>query len=106
MRIEHKSWWREEMPTAEEMSEGAENIDEVGCKVDYIITHEPPTLVKSAMLLRHGEVDQVNRLNGYLEQLNRECTFRHWFFGCMHEDRRVTPVHTAMFHELLCLDDL
>lgn len=106
MRQEHVSWWREELPSPSEMSEGAENIDDAGCKVDYIITHEPPSLVKSSMLLRHGEADRVNRLNGYLEQLNRECTFRHWFFGSMHEDRRVTPVHTAVFRSLLRLDEI
>ena len=101
MRMEHETWWREEMPTVAEMAEGAENIDEAGCKVDYILTHEPPSLVKSALLLRSGETDRVNKLNGYLEQLNRECKFRHWYFGSMHEDRVVTPAHTALYYDVV-----
>ena len=36
------------------MAEGAKRLDEAGLKVDYIITHEPPSLVKSAILMRRG----------------------------------------------------
>lgn len=103
MRSEHETWWRDEMPTIEEMTEGAENIDEAGCQVDFILTHEPPSLVKSALLLRSGEVDRVNKLNGYLEQLNRVCTFRHWYFGSMHEDRVVTRVHTSLYYDVVAV---
>ena len=28
-------------------------------------------------------------------------TFRHWYFGSMHEDRTVTPRHTALFRRVL-----
>lgn len=105
IRTEHESWWREEFPSSAEMAEGAENIDENGCRVDYIITHEPPSLVKSSLLLRNAEADRVNKLNGYLEQLDRECEFRHWFFGSMHEDRTVTKYHTAVFKDIIPLDD-
>lgn len=101
LRAEHRTWWREELPTPAEMAEGAERIDEAGCEVDIIATHEPPSLVKSTLLMRSGETDQVNKLNGYLEQLNRECRFKHWYFGSMHEDRVVTPVHTAVFRNIV-----
>lgn len=33
MRNEHVTWWRQELPTPDEMAEGAENIDENDCKV-------------------------------------------------------------------------
>lgn len=101
MRLEQGTWYREEMPSAAEMESGAEKLDEYGDEVDYIITHEPPSLVKSTMLLRSSEPDEVNKLNGYLEQLNRACRFRHWYFGSMHEDKAVTPVHTAVFRRIL-----
>ncbi len=101
MRAEHETWWKDEMPTPEEMEEGAATMDENGCDVDYIITHEPPSLVKSTLLLRSGESDRVNKLNGYFEKLNRKCKFKHWYFGSMHEDKRVTPVHTALFKDII-----
>lgn len=101
MRTEHLSWWKEEMPSSTELEEGAKAIDEVGCEVDYIITHEPPSIVKSTMLLRSGDTEKVNKLNGYFEQLNRVCKFRHWYFGSMHEDRVITNVHTSVFEDVI-----
>lgn len=101
MRDEHKTWWREEMPSPREMADGADMIDENNCEVDVIITHEPPAKVKSALLQRSGDPDRINKLNGYFEQLNRECKFRHWYFGSMHEDRVVTRAHTSVYYDVL-----
>ncbi len=100
MRMDGK-WWREELPSPEEMRIGAENLDDAGGRVDYVLTHEPPALLKRAMLLRRGDPDRVNKLGGFLEELNRSVAFRHWYFGSMHEDRTVTPRHTALFKRVL-----
>ena len=104
IRIEKNLWWREEEPTPAEMAEGAKTLDEVGCKVDYIITHEPPSLVKSAMLLRSGNADRVNKINGYFEELDRSLTFKNWFFGSLHEDKRITEHHTCVFQKLIPIE--
>lgn len=105
MRIETGKWWREEEPTSIEMAEGAKKLDEVNCKIDYIITHEPPSLVKSAILLRKGLSDRVNKLNGYFEEIGRSCEFKHWYFGSLHEDRQVTPRHTCVFKETIAINN-
>ncbi len=101
MRIENNLWWKEEIPSPEEMTEGAQKLDESGKRVDYIITHEPPSLVKSAMLMRFGMADRVNKLNGYFEGIDEMCKYKHWFFGSLHEDRTVTSKHTCMFQKIL-----
>ncbi len=104
MRVEKGLWWREEEPSPAEMAEGAKRLDEENCKVDYIITHEPPSLVKSAMLLRKGNADQVNKLNGYFEELCRSVSFKNWFFGSLHEDKRITERHTCVFEKLIKIE--
>lgn len=101
MRVAAGKWWRQEEPTSAEMADGAKCLDQAGCRVDYIITHEPPSLVKSAMLLRRGDPDRVNKLNGYLEEIGRSCDFKHWYFGSLHEDRVITQFHTCVFRKLL-----
>ena len=103
MRVEPGNWWREEEPTPLEMAEGAKRLDEVGCKVDYIVTHEPPSLVKSAMLLRRGNADRVNKLNGYFEEISRSCEFKHWYFGSLHEDKVITERYSCVFRKVLPL---
>ena len=101
MRIPTKLWWRDEMPSALEMTEAAKCLDEREKQVDYILTHEPPSLVKSAMLLRKSLPENVNKLNGFLEEIDENCKYKHWFFGSMHEDRLVTPKHTCVFKKIL-----
>lgn len=101
MRREQGNWWSDEEPTALEMAQGAKNLDENGCKVDYFITHEPPSLVKSAMLLRSGNSDRVNKLNGYFQEIGGACEFKHWYFGSLHEDRVITPHHTCVFKKMI-----
>lgn len=104
MRLPLGNWWRQEEATPSEMADGARVLDEVGCSVDYIITHEPPSLVKSAMLLRRGDIDSVNKLNGYLEEISRSCKFKHWYFGSLHEDRVITEHYTCVFKKLIPID--
>lgn len=103
MRMQSGFWWREEEPTPAEMADGAEKLDSVDCKVDYIITHEPPSLVKSAILLRRGDNDRINKLNGYLEEIDRSCEFKHWYFGSLHEDRVITEHHTCVFKKAIAI---
>lgn len=101
MRIENGLWWKEEIPSPLEMANGAKALDENGRQVDFILTHEPPSLVKSAMLLRRGQADRVNKINGYFEEIDEMCQYKHWFFGSMHEDRLVTPKHTCVFEKII-----
>lgn len=101
MRLPNGLWWREEMPSPAEMADAARRLDDNELEVDYIITHEPPSLVKSAMLLRSGSAEGVNKLNGFFEEIDESCNYKHWFFGSMHEDRLVTPKHTCVFKKIL-----
>lgn len=101
MRLALGNWWRQEDPTPMEMADGARVLDEAGLKVDYIITHEPPSLVKSSMLLRRGESDNTNKINGYFEEIGRSCEFKHWYFGSLHEDKVITDRYTCVFKKLL-----
>ena len=100
---ENGIWYREELPTPAQFAEGARNLDECGLNVDYVVTHEPPSLVKSSILLRQGKIDKVNKLNGYFEELANSCKFKHWYFGSLHEDRLVTPKYTCLFNKIIPL---
>lgn len=104
IRQEQQRWWRNELPSPEEMARGAETLDECDGEIDYVITHEPPSLVKSSMLLRKGNADHVNKLNGYLEEIGRYCNYKQWYFGSLHEDRRITPKHTCLFNKIIPID--
>ena len=104
IRMEQQHWWKAELPSPTEMARGAANLDEYAGQVDYILTHEPPSLVKSAMLLKKGQIDSVNKLNGFLDEIGKYCSYKQWYFGSQHEDRRITPHHTCVFNKILPID--
>ncbi len=101
IRFENGGWWREELPNTKELYEGAENIEKAGCKVDYIITHEPPGQIKDFLRLKSKEYGRNSGLNGYFQELAGNCQFKRWYFGSMHRDQVVTPQYTAVFRALL-----
>jgi len=52
------------MPSKEEFIEGAKQLNKFGGKLDYIITHEPPTQIKGII----NPDLEPNAVNIYLEQ--------------------------------------
>ena len=101
IRFEENAWSKLEIPTRDELLEGAENIEKADCRVDYIITHEPPFKIKGFLMLKDSEAANVTGLNTYLEELSEACRFRRWFFGSMHLDKYISSTHVAVFHNVI-----
>lgn len=82
-RVNHVSWWERELPSQDEMAEGLRNLKARRNKVDYILTHCPPT----ELLMQIGGDDRSfapDRLTDYLEEIRKTVSFRTWLFGHMH----------------------
>ena len=75
MLFDNGAWSRREFPSTQELTEGAENLDKVNGKVDYIITHEPPSKIKSFMKLKternQGRSSCTGKHHSYDEQHGR-----------------------------------
>ena len=69
-RINHISWWAQELPSDEEYAEARRTLDAVGWQVDYIITHCAPTSI-ALMGTRHNEAD---RLTDFLQEVQQNTT--------------------------------
>ncbi len=91
-RINHFSWWKEEMPTKEEMEYGYQNLMRHDRKVNYILTHSPST--SESILLGY---DEINDLTDYLDRIMNECEFDLHLFGHMHENRMVNHKSILMY---------
>ncbi len=101
MREEGKTWWKEEMPNAEEMMNGANNLKEYDYKVDYIITHEAPALAKDFIKLHSNHEIKLTPLNTYLQELTKSVEYYHWFFGSLHIDLPISKKMTSVFNEII-----
>lgn len=101
-RVEGISWWRQELPTYEELDEGIENLKKYGNKVDYIITHScgQRALMYPQLRIAAG-VKTMCPESHLLSNFEDFVTFRHWYFGHFHIDAQLSDKYTALFHNVV-----
>lgn len=95
-RTKDVSWWPQEIPTHEEMQYGINKIENQD--VNFIFTHTAPERILRTYFPL-GMTDKLNDpVSAYLGEVeNRVGSFDHWFFGHMHEDRRLDGEFTAVY---------
>lgn len=97
-RINHLSWWKEELPSEAEMEEGRKNLKRHSCSVDFIVTHCCAT--GTASLISDG-LYQPDRLTDYLEEIRDTVKFKKWFFGHYHNNRNVTANELLLWEQII-----
>ena len=100
-RVAHRTWWRQELPSEAEYPEARRNLERVGHRVDYIVTHCAPNQVLDG--LAPGESYTHDRLTDFLEEVRQATTFRHWFFGHYHEDRLLDGGFVLLWEQIVRL---
>ncbi|EFP61823.1 metallophosphatase [Erysipelotrichaceae bacterium AF15-26LB] len=96
-RIEHESWWKEEMPSQQEMDEGLKNLEKINFNVDYIVTHCCSSSTQD--LLSCGKFSS-DRLTDYFETLKKKVEFKKWYFGHYHQDRFINEKEIVLYDRL------
>ena len=100
-RIDQGRWWADEMPTISEMENAVANLDRLDRRVDYIVTHEPPA---TSLAVTESGQEQTNSLRVFFKEMVREVSYDKWFFGSLHQDRKISAKHYALFNEVLRAD--
>lgn len=89
-RTENISWWKEEEPSKQEIENAIVNLNKVGRKVDYILTHSCPASIKkylnghfvlSGFADTKGSSDSITEY--FLDEL-LDVEFKVWYFGHYH----------------------
>ena len=91
-RINHLSWWQQELPSDEEYCEALQNLERCDWQVDYIITHCAPTSIA------HMESD---RLTDFLQDVQERTDFRYWLFGHYHDNRMIDTKHILLWEQIV-----
>lgn len=97
-RINHVSWWADELPSEAETEEGLSNLKKHNYKVDYIISHCAPSSVQDAFgrgLHKH------DALTDYLETVKEKCDFKYWFFGHYHENEIIDERFIMLYEKII-----
>ncbi len=104
MRREGLSWWKQELPTYEELDEGIANLKRYGNKVDYIITHSCSERALAYPQIRSSATLKLScpesQMLSYIEE-NAEC--RRWYFGHFHIDAELGDKYTALYQNIVRL---
>ena len=97
-RINHLSWWEQELPTEGEMEEGRRNLEANGNEVDFIVSH---CCASSTQVLLGGGMYKVDYLNKYLEEVRQRVKFKKWFFGHYHDNRNVNAEEILLYEQII-----
>lgn len=98
LRINHISWWENELPSKEEMDRGLESLASVNNSVDYVITHCLPSSVVAHMYAGDDEPDTETKY--FEELLQNGLTFNKWFAGHYHVDGTTLDKYRILYHDI------
>ena len=96
-RINHISWWRQELPSDEEYIEALQNLERYNWQVDYIITHCAPTSI-ALMGSRHNKAD---RITDFLQEVRERARYHYWLFGHYHDNRAIDEKHILLWEQIV-----
>lgn len=96
-RINHISWWKEELPSQEEMNFGLKTLSERGYKVDYVITHCLPQEVCSMLGFR--EPDTITLFFNTL--LRNGLKFTKWYCGHYHLNTQIMGKFNILYESIV-----
>lgn len=97
-RVNHVSWWAQEMPSMEEMQEGFKNLSRNGNAVDYIVSHCCAT--DTLHLLSDGTY-KPDILTDYFEEIRKTVFFKKWFFGHYHDNLNVSADEILIYEQII-----
>ena len=102
IRVKGLTWWDDEMPSQEEMELGRSNIRAFMKnheQIDFVFTHDAPATDK--LYLGYDDADDLNR---YLESLRREMKYGKWFYGHLHDNRRVFENNCLLYEQIISIN--
>lgn len=99
-RVNHQTWWKEEMPSQEEYQTARSNLEECGWNVDYIISHCCSTSVLDEL---SGGFYQSDPLTDFLDEVTRRCQFKYNFFGHYHTSQIIQKKYILLYESIIRL---
>lgn len=98
-RVKDISWWKEELPTEEEMKHGMDVLKRNNNIVDYIISHSPST--SELYLIGGVGLYETDVLTNYLEEIKATTNYKKHFFGHMHVDQAINSESICLYEQII-----
>lgn len=98
LRINHISWWKQEMPSYEEMDFGIKTLKDNQNNVDFIVSHCAPSHIAASIAAGKYKPDM---LTDYFETISQTVNFKKWFFGHYHNDMAVDDKFILLYDQII-----
>ena len=100
LREPHVTWWPQEEPSSKEYTEALKNLAAVNFKVDYVISHTCPEIVRKSMFeIYEGFIDYESGVEKFLDRVLSDVEYRKWFAGHIHIDREFANYRMRILYE-------
>ena len=97
-RVNHISWWKEEIASKEEMEEGLRNLSQYNNEVDFIISHCCATSTQKQFVDKTFSADSMT---DYLELVKQRVNFKKWFFGHYHDNKNIGLKEILIYEQII-----
>lgn len=105
-RVKHMSWWEQELPNQAELQEGRDNLEKVGYKVDYVISHCLSTSMLDRLEERFGgtsggRIFTPDILTDYFDEIESRLSYKYWLCGHYHVNLILDNKHVILYEDIL-----
>lgn len=94
-RVNHISWWRQELPSEEELAFGLQTLIKNNDRVDFVVSHCCPQEVASFMGFYGSD-----RLTEWFNMVSHTVSFDRWYFGHYHDDKTVMGKFVLLYDRI------
>ena len=95
MRINHKSWWEQEIPKDSEIESAKNNLAKRNYEVDFIISHTAfPEAITGL-----GFNPNNDKVTAILKWFNDNVKYKHWYFGHMHLNKNILCYNATCLYD-------
>ncbi|MFI3169639.1 MAG: metallophosphoesterase [Faecalibacterium sp.] len=96
------NWWKEEMPSKQDMIACVQNLEAHDYTVDYVLTHDAPSKLLNFNIVKQSEESELHR---FLDKVLLKINYRKWYFGRYHKDTVFTPKAEGVFLQVIPMKD-
>lgn len=97
-RVNKRSWWKQELPSDEEMEEGLKTLEEYDNRTDFILTHCCAASTNAVIGQGVYEQDVFTR---YLQRIKEENEYKKWLFGHYHINQQINDQEICLYEQIV-----
>lgn len=97
-RVNHYTWWSDEMPNEKEKERGIENLKKCNNDVDFIVSHCCPQEIATLFSMGCYKSDDLTM---YFDSLAHNIKFKKWFFGHYHDNQQIFDKFVMLYEQII-----